>query len=938
PIGNLAAAISSPAVFGDADEASLPTSIAIHDATLRRSSNGLVEAYKQSGIDNKANVLILVDQFEELFRFNKIETEAREGKRDAVAFVNLLIKAARQTEYPIYVVFTMRSDFLSDCTEFRGLPEAINDGDYLVPRMTREERREAITGPIAVANGKISQRLLNQLLNDVGDNPDQLPILQHALMRTWDIWKKKNQPDSELDLEDYEQIGTMQHALSQHAEEAYGELESDNQRRICEVIFKSLTDKGSDTRGIRRPSSMAELCQIANAGFTEVAQVVEVFRKTGRAFLMPPARVPLTEHSIIDISHESLMRVWERLIAWVEEENQSAQIYWRLCEAADLYEQGKGGLWRDPELQVAWKWKEEQQPNAIWASRYNQQFDKAILFLEHSKKTFELDRIHKENLQKKRLRQARRITIVISAIAVLALFLSIYSFEQKNQAEKSRKQAEAARIRAQQQEKIALEQKRIAEVNKAIALQEKTKAEQSREQAVLQKEIAEKERKNAEENRKDALLQKTIAENQKAYAERQRQAAEESEKVAKQQQAIAVEQKDIATKNEQIAIAEKKVSTRLQELAESRNLAYQSLLLLNDNNTAGSRDLVEKAYEMNARNNGPIQNSDIFNALHFNWEQSIQQKNQFLLHKFPVRAITGIPGTDFILSGDEGGALVLSRADKGILQPLTRIALNDEIRHLSLTPDGSRLLVLSAKGNGYLYAVDAGKQVLAQLSRFSFPGTGKTAVFTDANTGWILSGEGITGIRLTGNQVLVTKNIPGTDFGAMTLAHDGSLYIGKGNQLLVYPRNTDPTGEPSRKYTITGRITSIAIDPGERYLAAGTAEGGVWLTSTDASAKPVQMTLHLSAVNDIRFNTSPDHILQLASAGADQAIKVLDVRATLAGNSNEDVLVLKGHHLWVYGLWFTPDGKYLFSSSEDQKIIGWIPSMSAIYDLLKKAK
>ena len=56
------------------------------------------------------------------------------------------------------------------------------------------------------------------------------------------------------------------------------------------------------------------------------------------------------------------MRVWERLMLWVEIENQSASIYLRLCDAADLYEAGRGGLLRDPELQVAWKWKEENSP------------------------------------------------------------------------------------------------------------------------------------------------------------------------------------------------------------------------------------------------------------------------------------------------------------------------------------------------------------------------------------------------------------------------------------------------------------------------------------------------------------------------------------------------------------------------------------------------
>ena len=129
------------------------------------------------------NLLILIDQFEELFRF-KNNSPTIEKFNQADAFVKLIIEAIHQHDVPIYVVLTVRSDFLGDCAQFRGLPEAINDGQYLTPRLSREQQKSTITGPVAVGGGKIAPRLVQQLLYDVGDNPDQLPILQHALMRT----------------------------------------------------------------------------------------------------------------------------------------------------------------------------------------------------------------------------------------------------------------------------------------------------------------------------------------------------------------------------------------------------------------------------------------------------------------------------------------------------------------------------------------------------------------------------------------------------------------------------------------------------------------------------------------------------------------------------------------------------------------------------------
>lgn len=936
PVGNMARALASKGVLNDAyEDEETATHGAINESILRRSSNGLVEAYRQSGIDPKNNLLILVDQFEELFRFSKYEIEAKEGKRDSVAFINLLLKATKQTEIPVYVVFTMRSDFLSDCTEFRGLPEAINEGDYLVPRMTREERREAITGPIAVANGKISQRLLNQLLNDVGDNPDQLPILQHALMRTWDVWKKKNRPESEIDFADYEEIGTMKHALSQHAEEAYAELHTDNERRICEVIFKALTDKGSDTRGIRRPSRMSELCRIANASFSEVAAVIEVFRKQGRAFLMPPANVPLTESSIIDISHESIMRVWEKLILWVDEENQSAQVYLRLCEAADLYEKGNGGLWRDPELQVAWKWREEQRPNEIWASRYNNDFHKAMAFLEYSKQQFELELKHKEELQKQKLRRTRRIAVVISIVAIGALFLAIYAFNLKNLATKQTKIANTKTLEAEQQRSIALSQSKIAEQNKEQALQQKALAEQNEQEALNQKDIAEQERVKAERSKQDALMQKTIAEQQTAFAVRQKERADSSAVVAREQQGIAEKQTEKAVQNEKIAKEEQRISTRLKDLASARNMGFQSILLYNEKKYEESNTLAQEAYRLNEKNNGPQQNSDIYNALHYNWINTIQYRNQFIRHTLPVHAVTGKPGTNIIYSADESGIIYAEELSNDAFKPLAQLNVQQEVRSLAVSPDGNVLAAITSRGTGILFAAGADGS-LRETSRFQYNGIGKAIVFISNTSFYVVSAGSIVKYG-SENGIARQTDIRQGQVAALSLGRSGSLYIASGNQLSVYSKWEDVFDKPARSYSLNARITSVAVDADEHYIAAGTYGGNVWVRDV-RNNKENSQALHLSSVNDLRFSRIDGNRLQLASAGGDQLIKLIQVDAFLRNNDNEDVLTLRGHTKWIYCLYYSPGGKYLLSGSEDAKVIGWKTSMTDLYQTLNSKK
>ena len=300
------------------------------EATLRASGLGLVEAVRQAHLAAQENVLVVVDQMEELFRFARTDANAQQ-ESEAAAFVKLLLEATRQSELPIYVVITMRSDFIGDCARFRDLPETINEGLYLIPRMTRDQRKEAITGPLRTRNTEISPRLANRLLNDVGDSPDQLPILQHALMRTFECWMRDHAPGEPLDLRHYQKIGTMAGALSQHAEEAFNDLPDARYQGIARQMFQLLTEKGPDNREIRRPTSVGEIMAVTGATLPEVLATIDCFRRAGRSFLTSPLQGPFDESSVIDISHESLIRGWKRLNEWLEEEAQSASIFRRLA-------------------------------------------------------------------------------------------------------------------------------------------------------------------------------------------------------------------------------------------------------------------------------------------------------------------------------------------------------------------------------------------------------------------------------------------------------------------------------------------------------------------------------------------------------------------------------------------------------------------------------
>jgi tetratricopeptide (TPR) repeat protein/energy-coupling factor transporter ATP-binding protein EcfA2 len=433
PVGHLAAALDDEAVLGPRGDLG-ETRRVLLDATLRRGATGLLEAVRQAWLPAGENVLLIVDQFEELFRFSH-SRRVRNSHEESVAFVRLLLQAAQQTAVPIYVVLTMRSDFIGDCMQYAGLPEAVNDGQYLVPRMSRDELRSAITGPVAVGGGEIAPRLVTRLLNEVGDDPDQLPVLQHALMRAWDHWERDSQGGRPIDVEDYDAIGTMKEALSRHAEEAYADLDTDTARQVAEVMFRSLTDTVTDGRGVRRPTSVEEIAEVAGVPEGEVVAVADVFRRRGRSFLMPPPDVRLGSRSVLDISHESLMRRWTRLIDWAEQERTAAEFYVRLSRAAAWHEQGTAALWRDPELSLGLKWRGETRPNRAWADRYDVGFDRASAFLARSAEARDREVAAQEQARRQKLRRAWQVAGALGVLLVVTVALAVYARRQQARAD-----------------------------------------------------------------------------------------------------------------------------------------------------------------------------------------------------------------------------------------------------------------------------------------------------------------------------------------------------------------------------------------------------------------------------------------------------------------------------------------------------------------------
>lgn len=427
PFANLAEQLLKDEVFARSYPLSLQDgelAQGILEAELRRGPLALHELLASSPLPDDCHLHIVIDQFEELFRYH------REGSGDlADAFVCLLLEAHRHEK--IFITLTMRSDFLGDCSHYLGLPEAINRGLFLTPRLSRDEMADAISLPARVFDGKIESALVNHLLNEASANQqDQLPLLQHALMRMW-----KLDEDKHLTLAEYKALGDLRQSLSDHADKAFSEL-STEQQKIAEIMFRRLTEAASDLRDTRNPTTVTKIMTLAKVEKTELVEIIDVFRKPSRCFLTPGKEIELNEELLIDISHESLIRQWQRLREWSEDEAEQAEIYQRLASAARRWKNRKGELWGGVDLILALEWKNNPQISPEWANRYNAHkdfdFELTMSFLDESESADQKAREAAEQIRVSKYRRLRLFALgSVSSLIVILFLISNWYYDNK---------------------------------------------------------------------------------------------------------------------------------------------------------------------------------------------------------------------------------------------------------------------------------------------------------------------------------------------------------------------------------------------------------------------------------------------------------------------------------------------------------------------------
>jgi len=290
-----------------------------------------------------SRLLLVCDQFEELYTLSQ---DAEERTR----YLDQLLQAVAvlsQHQTPLFsLVLTLRADFFGQASSYRPFADALQDSILILGPMNHQELQDAIEKPAHLLGVRIEEGLSERLLEAVGEEPGNLPLLEFALTQLWSKRRYRM-----LTHAAYDDIGGVKQALAVHAEEAFRKLDPHEEQRVRRV-FTQLVQPSQATEDTRRIATESELGP-ENWGLVA---------RLANERLVVTGRDEASEEETAEIVHEALIREWERLRQWTNEDRAFRQWQERLRSTIRQWEMSgrdHGALLRGGLLAEAERWLED---------------------------------------------------------------------------------------------------------------------------------------------------------------------------------------------------------------------------------------------------------------------------------------------------------------------------------------------------------------------------------------------------------------------------------------------------------------------------------------------------------------------------------------------------------------------------------------------------
>lgn len=424
---------------------SVTANMGIPFGQLLKQEAGIAESIKYALPTPDSELVIVIDQFEELFTMVEDETERSR-------FLNGLLHAVNDPECNLRLIITLRADFYDRPLLYPEFGELVRTNMETVMPLTRAELEEVITYPIVQSGALLESGLNEMILNDVEQRPGALPLLQYALTELFE-----RHENGMLTINSYQEIGGVAGALAQRAEQVYANLDP-TLKAVSRQLFLRLVTPGDNDNDTRRRVTRDELTALDASALNTV---LDTF---GKVRLLTFDRDPITRTPTVEIAHEALIRRWGQFQHWIEDSREDIRLHRRLVtEVQEWLEADRDGgfLLTDSRLEQYDSWSK----STDLALNDNEQafIDASIERREYERQRDEARKARELELQQNANRRLKYLVGSLSVFLVVAVLLSGFALNQRDVAETASATSEANAIIAEGARNLA--ERRADEAN-----------------------------------------------------------------------------------------------------------------------------------------------------------------------------------------------------------------------------------------------------------------------------------------------------------------------------------------------------------------------------------------------------------------------------------------------------------------------------------------
>lgn len=380
-----------------------------------KAPNGFHEMMSRLLPDDDSELVLIVDQFEELFTL--VDDEELRTR-----YIENLVHCFDHPESRVRVIITLRADFYDKPLQFRKFGQILRQRMDTVLPLAPEELSEAIVKPAENLHVSYEAGLVDTIIADVGAQPGTLPLLQYALTELFE-----RRQGYYLDLESYQAIGGVTGALARRADELYEELRDTDGQEAVRQLFLRLVTVGEGTDTTRRRIRRSEL--------PDTPIMDEVINRYGKSRLLTFDRDAQTREATIEVAHEAIIRNWTRLRQWIEDSREILQIQNRLTVNAQEWEAAaENANYLATGLRLA-QFESLLDSDVVLSNLESQFLEGSIHLREQKRREEEARQQHELALQRQAANRLRYIVMIMVVFLVVAVGLTIFAFGERNNAE-----------------------------------------------------------------------------------------------------------------------------------------------------------------------------------------------------------------------------------------------------------------------------------------------------------------------------------------------------------------------------------------------------------------------------------------------------------------------------------------------------------------------